>query len=110
MFVLADDFGTERVFHENTPSCQNQSEIVNLERNIVMDKYIEIFCKQNPKFSVPCGNPDCKKEHTSKSKDVFKEKIYEFKCESCDKTTEIDTTKFVKDFVSQLKKLGITAK
>lgn len=75
-----------------------------------MDKYIEVFCKQNPKFSILCGNPDCKKEHTFKSKDVFKGKTYKFKCKYCDKTTEIDTTKFVKDFVSQLKKLGVTVK
>ena len=31
-------------------------------------------------------------------------------CENCGKTTEVDTTKFVKDFVSQLKKLGVTVK
>lgn len=75
-----------------------------------MDKYIEVFCKQNPKFSIPCGNPDCKKEHIFKSKDVFKRKTYKFECKFCGETTEIDTTKFVKDFVSQLKKLGITVK
>ena len=26
-----------------------------------MDKYIEVLCKQNPKISFPCGNPDCKR-------------------------------------------------
>lgn len=72
-----------------------------------MNKYIEVFCQQNPKISFPCGNPHCKKEHTFKSKDVFKGKSFEFKCESCDNTTEIDTSKFVKDFEAQLKKLGI---
>ena len=51
-----------------------------------------------------------KKEHTFKSKDVFKNKTYQFVCENCGKTTEVDTTKFVKDFVSQLKKLGVTVK
>lgn len=75
-----------------------------------MDKYIEVFCKQNPNISFPCGNPDCKKEHTFKSKDVFKNKTYTFECTSCGKTTEVDTTKFVKDFVSLLKKMGITVK
>ena len=58
-----------------------------------MDKYIEVLCKQNPKISFPCGNPDCKKEHTFKSKDVFKNKTYQFVCENCGKTTEVDTTK-----------------
>ena len=77
---------------------------------LTMDKYIEVLCKQNPKISFPCGNPDCKKEHTFKSKDVFKNKTYQFVCENCGKTTEVDTTKFVKDFVFQLKKLGVTVK
>lgn len=80
------------------------------ERNIAMDKYIEVFCRQNPKFSIPCGNSDCKKEHIFKSKDVFEDKIYKFECKFCGETTKIDTTKFVKDFISQLKKLGITVK
>ena len=75
-----------------------------------MDKYIEVFCNQNPKISFPCGNPDCKKEHTFKSKEVFKNKTYTFECKSCGETTEVDTTKFVKDFVSQLKKMGIVVK
>lgn len=75
-----------------------------------MDKYIEVFCKQNPKISFPCGNPDCKKEHTFKTKDVFKNKTYKFECSTCGNTTDVDTTKFVKDFVTQLKKLGITVK
>lgn len=76
----------------------------------VMDKYIEVLCKQNPKISFPCGNPECKKEHTFNSKDVFKKKIYEFKCTSCGKITELDTSEFVKNFVSTLKKMGITVK
>lgn len=75
-----------------------------------MDKYVEFFCKQNPKISFPCGNPDCKKEHTFKSKDVFKNKTYTFKCASCGYTTKLDTTKFVKDFAAQLKKMGVTVK
>ncbi len=75
-----------------------------------MNKYIEVFCKQNPNISFPCGNPDCKKEHTFKSKDVFKNNSYKFKCSSCGEVTNVDTTKFVKDFVATLKKLGITVK
>lgn len=75
-----------------------------------MNKYIEVFCKQNPKISFPCGNPKCKKEHTFKTKDVFKCKLYEFTCSACSMSTEIDTTKFIKDFEKQMKKLGITVK
>ena len=39
-----------------------------------------------------------------------KNKTYKFVCSSCGNNTEVDTSKFVKDFVSQLKKLGITVK
>ena len=75
-----------------------------------MNKYTELFCQQNPKMTFPCGNPNCKKEHTFKSKDVFKGKSFEFQCKFCGSSTKIDTSKFIKDFESQLKKLGIRLK
>lgn len=75
-----------------------------------MDKYIEALCKQKPEITLPCGNPQCKKEYKFKSKDVFKKKDYTFTCTACGKDTSCDTTKFAKDFVAQLKKAGITVK
>lgn len=75
-----------------------------------MDKYIEVFCKQNPKFPVTCANPKCKKSHMLNSREVLSKKTYNFKCPNCDKITTIDTSKFAKDFISQMKKLGITVK
>ena len=75
-----------------------------------MNKYIELFCQQNPKFSLPCGNPHCKKEHIFKSKDVFKGKSFEFKCESCGNTTTFERDPFIKNFEAQLKKNGIVVK
>lgn len=75
-----------------------------------MDKYIEALCKQNPEITLHCGNPQCKKEYKFKSKDVFKKSDYNFTCKVCGKDTKYDTTKFVKDFVTQLKKMGITVK
>lgn len=79
-------------------------------RSLTMDKYIEALCKQKPTITFPCGNPDCKKEHTFKSTDVFKNKTYVFECKFCGKTTELDTTALVKDFVSLMKKMGFTVK
>lgn len=73
-----------------------------------MNKYVEVFCKQNPNFPLPCGNPECKKKTTFKSKDVFKSASFKFTCPSCGKDTTVDTTKFAKDFESQMKKAGIT--
>lgn len=42
-----------------------------------MDKHMEIFCAQNPKFELECDNPECKTGgiHVFASKDVFKSNI-----------------------------------
>ena len=73
-----------------------------------MDKYIEVFCKQNPKFPLPCGNPDCGEEHDFNSKDVFKNKSFEFQCNRCGKSTSVNSAAIAKDIISKLKKFGIT--
>ena len=75
-----------------------------------MDKYIQVFCKQNPKMTLPCGNPSCKEKHTFNSKDVLKTKTYKFTCPKCGKDTTIDSTKFTEQFVKQLKAMGVTVK
>lgn len=75
-----------------------------------MDKYIELFCKQNPKMILECNNPECKQKTSVNSKDVFKCKSYSFICPKCCQETTYDTSKFVNDFKKQLKKLGITIK
>ena len=72
-----------------------------------MDKYIEVLCKQNPVTKMKCGNPECNHEFKVKSKEFFHGKAYSYTCEKCSKSTEYDTTKFVKDFKKQLKDLGI---
>lgn len=74
-----------------------------------MDKFEEIFCKQNPTTTLSCGNPDCRKDNVFKTKDVIKGKSFEFECGSCGKTTKADTSK-LKNLISQLKKIGISAK
>ncbi len=73
-----------------------------------MDKYIEVLCKQNPETKMECGNPDCKHEFKVKSKEFFKGSSYHHVCDECGLSTDYDTTKFVKEFKEQLKKLGIT--
>ena len=72
-----------------------------------MNKSAEFFCKQNPKFYLICNNPHCKKKHSFKSKDVFKNQSFEFKCESCGDTTTFERDPFIKDFETQLKKIGV---
>lgn len=73
-----------------------------------MDKYVELLCKQNPKMSLKCGNPDCDHKSSVDSKDVFKNKEYNLLCPECNKTTTYDTSKFSDDFKKQLKTLGIS--
>lgn len=75
-----------------------------------MDKYIRVLCEQNPKTTLSCDNPNCKKEHTFKTNQVLKNKSFEFECNYCGKTVKYDTSKFVSDLVNQFKKLGITVK
>lgn len=75
-----------------------------------MDKYIRVLCEQNPNISFNCGNPDCKKEHTFKTNQVFKDRYFEFECTSCGKTTKVETTKFINDLSNEFKKFGITVK
>lgn len=75
-----------------------------------MDKYIQVFCKQNPEMTLPCGNPECKEKHTFASKDVLETETYQFTCEKCGKVTTIDSTKFTEQFVKQLKAMGVTVK
>lgn len=72
-----------------------------------MDKHIEVFCKQNPKTTLRCSNPNCGKEVSFGSKDVFRSKSFEFKCDRCGRVTRIDSSAMAKDLTSRLKKLGI---
>ena len=75
-----------------------------------MNKYIEVFCKQNPEFSLICDNPTCNKKHIFKSKDVFKAQSFKFKCIDCGATNVFNASKFIKDFETQMKKIGIVVK
>lgn len=75
-----------------------------------MNKSAEFFCKQNPKFTLICDNPSCHKKHTFKSKDVFQIQSFEFKCVDCGSKNTFDTNKFIKDFESQMKKIGVVLK
>ncbi|MCD7996347.1 MAG: hypothetical protein LUH21_03840 [Clostridiales bacterium] len=73
-----------------------------------MDKYIEVLCKQNPKMTLECNNPECGCKTEVNSKDVFKNKEYVLLCPKCNKETSYNTTIFVEDFKKQMKALGIT--
>lgn len=76
----------------------------------MMNKYLEVFCKQNPEFILVCGHPDCKAEHTFKSKDVFKSTSFRFKCDCCGNSTTKDSSGLAKDITTNLKRAGITVR
>ena len=69
-----------------------------------MDKYVEVLCNQNPYIELECER--CKAVTKVKSKELFKRKTYDLVCPKCKKSTTYDTTKFVIDFVKQMKDLG----
>ena len=73
-----------------------------------MDKYITVFCKQNPKFKLKCVA--CKTQLDHKSKDVFKTNKFKFICPKCNAITIYDTTKFKSDLEKALKKQKIIVK
>ncbi|WP_124067511.1 hypothetical protein [Clostridium sp. E02] len=72
-----------------------------------MDKYVEVFCKQNPVMNMACGNSECGCEFEVKTKEFFKNKTYNHTCAKCEKSTDYDTSKFVTGLIQQLKKLGV---
>lgn len=72
-----------------------------------MDKYVELFCKQNPEMKLKCQNPECDKEFKVRSKEVFSVKEYRHNCQYCNKESVFETTKFADSFKEQLKKLGV---
>lgn len=75
-----------------------------------MDKYIQALCKQNPTMKMECGNPECKAEFKINSKKFFENKTYTNECVECNKTTDYDTSKVVKEFAAMMKKMGVTVK
>lgn len=75
-----------------------------------MDKYVELFCKQNPKMTIKCNNPSCDYECRVNSYDVFKEKEYALHCPKCNKNTIYDSHEFADDFKRQLNAMGIFLK
>lgn len=75
-----------------------------------MDKYVMLFCKQNPKVKIRCNNPDCKCKATVSSENVFREDFYVFTCPDCGKETICNTSKFTDDFKNQLEKIGVSIK
>ena len=75
-----------------------------------MNKSAEFFCKQNLDFDLHCQNPQCKKKHTFKSKEVFKTQSFEFKCDVCGSNNIFDANKFIRNFESQMKKIGVHLK
>ncbi len=75
-----------------------------------MDKYVEVLCKQIPKTTLACGNPECKAKFTAKTRDLCIRKKYSHICEKCGASTEYDTSKLFDDVVKQLKAFGVTVK
>ena len=76
----------------------------------ILDKYVELLCRQNPKIELDCGNPKCKNKIIFRTKDVVSSKIFKFICPKCKMETSYDSSQFVNDFRKKMKKSGITVK
>lgn len=62
-----------------------------------MEKYIEIFCKQNPMTDIECMNPKCKSKTKIRTKDFLKTKYtYKYHCPKCGSDNLYDTKDFYK--------------
>lgn len=72
-----------------------------------MEKYIEMFCNQNPEFEIECHNPECKRggKHKFKSIDVLKNSTFEFICENS--TITFDSKYFLNSLKNELLKYGM---
>lgn len=77
--------------------------------DISMDKYIKVLCEQNPTLDLDCDNPKCNHKTNVKSKDFFKSNIYKFTCSKCELKNEVNSKKWVDDFIKTMKDSDITA-
>lgn len=75
-----------------------------------MNKYAEVFAKQNPTWEHKCEN--CNHKNKLKTKEVLSAKgDFVFICSKCGVEVTIkDIPTFVNDLEKKLKKMGITVK
>ncbi len=69
---------------------------------------VKNFIKNNPKFKIPCGNPECNHTQIFDSSLVFENDIFTYECEKCHSTVNFNSSEFINKFDSQLKKLGFS--
>lgn len=71
-----------------------------------MNKYVEVFAKQNPKFKITCKG--CGKVFYENTSDVFQNNEFKAICPNCKATTTItDIDKTAQQIEQQLKSLGV---
>ena len=75
-----------------------------------MNKYAEVFAKQNPEWTQPCMK--CKHKNKFKTMDVLKsKKDFTFVCTKCGAENILENIpSFIKDIERKLKKEGIQVK
>lgn len=73
-----------------------------------MDKYVKVFCQQNPTYYTACSH--CGKTNALKSMDVLSHRIYKFRCRYCGEYSTMNASKSIKDLPRQLKSMGLDVK
>lgn len=77
-----------------------------------MDKYLEVFIKQNPKITFECQNENCKHRHEFSTREVFMAgDTFTFDCFKCGNQSNITgLTVFKKEMIRKLKSIGVIVK
>lgn len=72
-----------------------------------MNPYTELFCKQNPKMTLECQNPECKKAFSISTEKVAETNNYKHTCPICGQITTFDFSRTFENFEKQCKALNI---
>lgn len=77
-----------------------------------MDKYLEVFAKQNPKMEFKCQADGCGRAYKFSTKKVLSSgDTFSFECPACGNQSHMTgLNKFKKDLIKQFKDLGLTVR
>lgn len=67
---------------------------------------VENFINNNPKFEIPCGNPECNHIQVFDSNLVFENDSFTYECEKCHSMVDFNASEFIDNFNNQLQNLG----
>lgn len=92
--------------HQINPGIRERDDRIG--DNIMNNKFLKAFAKQNPTYNIECMN--CHRKTKVKTIEFFSSNEYDFICPKCEKTTRYnDNLRELKKLEKELNKLGIYA-